>query len=312
MKKLIGLMLILTLVGSLFIGCGKTEDPASTPDTPDVEAPADKDEEPADKEDDTTGDETGDETGAELTDGIYFASEDAFSDSGWKYVLTLEVKDGKIATVDWNGAHKDAGKDKKTVSADGEYGMVEKGKAIAEWHEQAAAVEAFLVENQDVNKITITDEEGHTDAISGATIKVGTFVDLVNKALENGPVGTGKYADGNYYVEADEAASSGWKSTASFTVINGNIVAANWNGVKEGMEKDKKTASIDGEYGMVENGNASAPWHEQAAAVENFLIETQDVDAIVLNDEGKTDAVTGATISVGDFVELAKEALVLR
>lgn len=298
MKKLIGFMLILTVVGSLFIGCGKKEDTTPAAESTNTES--------------TASTETTEPSGSELVDGTYFAEEEKFEDSGWKYVLTLEVKDGKISKVDWNGVNINAGKDKKTISKDGEYGMVAKGKAIAEWHDQAAAVEAFLLETQDVSKITLTDADGHTDAISGATIKVGSFVNLVTKALENGPVESGKYADGYYFVEADEAASSGWKSNASFTVINGNVLVANWNGTKEGVEKDKKTTSKDGEYGMVEKGKASSEWHEQAATVEAYLIANQGFEGLTLNDEGKTDAITGATISINEFVDLATKALPLR
>lgn len=300
MKKLIGFILILTVVGSLFIGCKKTEEKTETTGT-----------EP--KTETETKTETTTETPEnDLADGVYYAEDEQFEDSGWKSVVTLEVADGKIVKADWNGFTANAGKDKKTLSADGEYGMVEKGKATAEWHEQAAAVEAFLIETQDVEKITLKDEDGHTDAVTGATMKVGAFVELVKKALANGPVGSGKYVDGYYNVEADEAESSGWKTTASFTVINGNIVAANWNGVKEGSEKDKKTTSIDGEYGMVEKGKASAEWHVQAAAVEAYLIENQGFEGLSLNDEGKTDAITGASISVNGFVDLATKALKLK
>lgn len=302
MKKLVGLMLILTVVGSLFIGCGKKED-----ETVPAEETTNKESTEANASTDAT-----EPKASELADGIYFAEDEKFEDSGWKSVLTLEVKDGKISKVDWNGVNINAGKDKKTTSKDGEYGMVSKGKAIAEWHEQVAAVEAFLIETQDVTKITLTDADGHTDAISGATIKVGSFVNLVTKALENGPAESGKYVDGSYFIEADEAASSGWKSNASFTVINGRILAANWNGVKEGVEKDKKTASKDGEYGMVEKGKASSEWHDQAATIEAYLIANQGFEGLTLNAEGKTDAITGATISMNDFVDLATKVLKLK
>jgi major membrane immunogen (membrane-anchored lipoprotein) len=117
-------------------------------------------------------------------DGTYSAEEEAFAENGWKYKVTIEVKDGKIVKADWNGVHKDGGKDKKTLSADGEYGMVANGGASAEWHEQAALVEAYLIEKQDPSAIAYTDDEGHTDAITGASIHVKEFFDLAAKALE--------------------------------------------------------------------------------------------------------------------------------
>jgi major membrane immunogen (membrane-anchored lipoprotein) len=294
MRKLLSLMLVLVLTGSLFIGCAKKEDPAV--ETPVVETPGT--EEPAVEQPAVDG---------EYADGIYFATEDVFAEgSGWKGVLTLEVVDGKIAMVDWNAAHTSAGKDKKTSSIDGDYGMVAKANAQSEWHEQATLVEEYLVENQTFAGINYIDADGHTDTIAGVSVHVNDFEALVEKALATGPVGTGMYKDGYFYAEQADFSDSGWKDTASFTVINGNIVAANWSGISKDGDKDKKTASIDGDYGMVAFGNASSEWHEQAIEVENFLMNTQEVDAVT------ADAVAGVSITIDGFLALAKEALELR
>jgi major membrane immunogen (membrane-anchored lipoprotein) len=244
-----------------------------------------------------------------LEDGTYFAMEDEFASSGWKSTVILVVKDGKITSVDWNAASKNGGKDKKTSSKDGDYGMVAKGGAIAEWHVQAEKVEAFLIEKQDINAFTY-GTDGTTDAISGVTIHINDFVSLAKKALDNGPTERGKYTDGAKYAEqAEFSATSGWKSTVSLTVINGYIVSANWSGIHKDGGKNKKQSSIDGDYAMVAKGGASAEWHEQAFAVEKFLVEKQDPAAIKYNDGGYTDAVSGVTIHVNDFVALVNEAL---
>ena len=302
MRKLLSLVLVLVLMSSLFIGCAKEEDTTVEETTAAATtAPAE-----------TTAAAT--QAGDTLADGVYFATEPGFSESsGWKGVVTLEVKDGKISSVDWNGASINAGKDKKTYSKDGEYKMVEFGKAQAEWHEQAALAEAYLLENQSFEGINYTDNEGHTDSITGVSIHINDFEALVNEALAAGPVGTGKYVDGAFYAEAASFDDSGWKENVSLTVINGFIVSANWNGVKQDSEKDKKTTSIDGEYKMVEFGKAQSEWHEQAMLVEGFLTDVQNLDEITLtNAEGNTDAITGVSIKVGAFVELAKQALKLR
>lgn len=300
MRKLFSLLLVLVMMSSLFIGCAKDE--------PVVEETTAAETTAAESTEATT---TADGT---LADGIYFASDDAFdAESGWKSVITIEVAGGKITTVDWNGANIAAGKDKKTTSADGEYKMVEFGKASSEWHEQAALTEAYLVENQTLANMN-TDAEGKTDTIAGVTIGVSDFTALVDKALAAGPVGTGKYVDGTFFAEqAAFDAQTGWKENASFTVINGFVVAANWNGTSEATTKDKKTFSADGEYKMVEFGKAIAEWHEQAALVEGFLVDSQDFDAITLTDaDGHTDAVAGVSMKVISFVDLAKQALKLR
>lgn len=302
MRKLLSLLLVLVMMSSLFIGCAKTEDPVEETTAAATTAA-----------DTTAADTTAAQTGGDLADGIYFATEEGFDEnSGWKGVVTLEVKDGSIVSVDWNGASINAGKDKKTTSKDGEYNMVAFGKAQSEWHEQAALAEAYLIENQGFEGINYTDSEGHTDSIAGVSIHVNDFEALVNAALAAGPVGTGKYVDGAFFAEDAAFGDSGWKDNASFTVINGFIVAANWNGTSKDTDKDKKSTSIDGEYKMVEFGKAQAEWHEQAALVEGYVTDVQDLEALTVNAEGKTDAVAGVSISVGGFVELAKQALKLR
>ncbi|CQR47040.1 FMN-binding domain protein [Paraliobacillus sp. PM-2] len=294
MKRKNWLLVALTALFSVLLlaGCNT--------ETEEADAPADNDENNASEE-----------TGS-YEDGIYFAQEDNFSEeSGWKYMVTLEVEDGAIVSADWNGAHKSGGDDKDTVSANGEYGMVEKAGAQAPWHEQAEKAEAYLIENQDPTAIEYTDDEGHTDAISGVSIHVIEFFDLAETALEKGPVEKGPYTDGAYHAEEDQfSEKSGWKYTVDLTVVNGNIVAADWNGVHKDGGDDKDTVSANGEYGMVENGGAIAPWHEQAEKAEAYLLETQDPTAIeYTNDEGATDVISGVTIKVGSFFTLAEKAL---
>jgi len=162
MKKLLAIVVAVVMAFTLLAGCGgggasKGQEPANKPEP----APA-----------------------AGYKDGTYTAEQEDFAENGWKSRVTIEVKDGKIVSADWNAVHKDGGKDKKKLSADGEYGMVAKGGAKAEWHEQAARVEAYLVEKQDPSAISYSDDEGHTDAISGASISVREFFELAAKALE--------------------------------------------------------------------------------------------------------------------------------
>lgn len=301
MKKFLSLGLALFVSASLLVGCGADDDKPASTDT--------------EKEETTDSKETSSD--AKYEDGIYFAQEDGFSEqSGWKTVVTLKVEDGKIVNAEWNGAHKDGGTDKITRSESGEYGMVEYGDAQAEWHEQAMKAEEYLIEKQDT-AVEYTDDEGHTDAISGVSIHVKEFFDLAKKALDNGPVGEGQYKDGNYTAEEEDFnAENGWKTTANITVINGYIVAADWDGLHkdapkddEGKEMTKDQVSEAGDYGMVEKAGAQAEWHEQANAAEAFLLENQDTTIEYSDDEGHTDAISGVSIHVKEFFELAEKAL---
>lgn len=75
------------------------------------------------------------------------------------------------------------GKLKSEISAAGEYVMKEGEEK--HWHEQVDALEAYIKENNfDLSKVNLTDEAGHTDAVSGVSIKVGEYVDLVQQALD--------------------------------------------------------------------------------------------------------------------------------
>lgn len=295
------LLIAVTLImGISTIGCSKESAPAEPQAATQAPAPA----APAPAPAQSTPEK------ARYADGIYFAQEADFASNGWKYMVTITVKDGKITAADWNGANKNAGYDKKTTSASGAYGMVAFGKAQAEWHEQAAAAEAYLLKTQDPTSITYTDADGHTDAIAGVSIHVVEFFDLAEQALSAGPTGKGPYKDGHYHAQAAEFAGSGWKESVDLTVINGYIVAANWNAGSKDGGTDKKTRSASGAYGMVAFGKAQAEWHEQAAAAEAYLLQIQDPEKITYSDnEGHTDAIAGASIHVNGLFDLAKEAL---
>lgn len=279
MKKFLALGVVVLVAASLFAGCSK---PAEAPTPAPTETPA-----PVET--------------AKWADGIYFAQDDAFADSGWKDMVTIEVKDGKIVSAVWNGANKAAGDDKITTSAAGNYGMVAFGGAKAEWHEQAALAQAVLIEKQ--------DPAGLADAIAGVSINVSGLQALADKALAAGPMGSGQYKDGAYHAEsADFDANSGFKSTVDITVVNGYIVAANWDGVNKDGGDTKKVRAADGRYDMSVAGSKT-PWQEQAAAVEAYLIEKQSPALNLTDAEGHTDAVASVSISVTDFVTLADEAL---
>ena len=248
----------------------------------------------------------------EYEDGVYFAAEEEFSEqTGWRYCVTLEVENGEIVMAEWNGANVAGYEDKVTRSESGKYGMVERGGAIASWAEQAALTEEHLLETQDPTSVSYTSDEGLTDAISGVTIHVKEFFTLAERALGQGPAGYGMWRDGHFYAEEDGFDErTGWKNTVDLTVISGYIMAAQWNAVHEEGGEDKDTRSRNGTYGMVENGGAMDPWYIQADRAEEHLLETQDPTDISYTDEaGSTDAISGVSIHVREFFQLAEEAL---
>jgi major membrane immunogen (membrane-anchored lipoprotein) len=307
MKKIFAVTSSFVLAAGLLAGCGGGSTAGTPADNATQGSPAPAEEQAPAQEPAPV------ETVAEAkwADGVYFAQQDSFNEkNGLKYFVALKVEGGNITDVQWNATLKDGGMDKVSLSKAGKYPMVANGGAQADWHVQAEKAEQFLIEKQDPKAITYTDEEGHTDAISGVSVHVNELFDLAQQALDAGAVEAGAYKDGTYHAEqADFDPESGYKSIVDLTVVNGKIIAVDWNALdKDG--KDKDTLSKNGEYGMKEKAGAQAEWHEQAQKAEQFLIEKQDVAAITLSDaEGHTDAISGVSVHVSDFVQLVTEAL---
>jgi major membrane immunogen (membrane-anchored lipoprotein) len=247
---------------------------------------------------------------AKPKDGVYFAQDKDFApQGGWKEQVVVTVSRGKITAANWNGVSNLGVADKKTVAAAGGYGMKKASKLGLEWHEQAANVEAWLVKTQDVG-FSKFKADGTTDAISGASLHVKNFFDLVNKALAAGPVAKGIYKkDGWFFAQqADFDASSGWKDSVLITVVNGTIVDVLWNATsKDPAKKSKLLEALAGTYGM---GKAAkkGEWNVQAAAVQAELLKVQDPAKIPLKADGTSDAVSGASIHL-TMIPLAIEAL---
>ncbi|MDD4219966.1 MAG: hypothetical protein PHR10_07285 [Sphaerochaetaceae bacterium] len=241
-------------------------------------------------------------------DGAYFAIDDEYPSSGWKEYVSLTVLNGRIAAVNWSAVNK-TGDEKKAYDKAGKYNMVKFGAAQAEWYQQAEKVEAYLIEIQDPANITYSDNEGHTDAISGVSIHVNALFDLADKALKASPVELGPYQDGGYYASEADFGSTGWKSYVSLLVKDGNIVNVYWSAVNEAGD-DKKVYDRDGKYNMVKFGGAIDEWFVQAKRVEQHLLATQDPKDITYTDaEGHTDDIAGATIHVNEFYTLVEKAL---
>lgn len=243
---------------------------------------------------------------AKIADGFYFAEDTAFSSSGWKDQVVLEVKGGKIVAVTWNGISAQGLKDKKSVAATGAYGMIKASKIGKEWHDQASAVEKYLIATQDTAFAKFT-ADGKTDAISGASMTVKGFYDLVKKAIAAGPVAKGTYKkDGWFYAKAAAPDKSGYHATAIVTIVNGRIVSVSFNGIHKDGGDAKLVRAVKGTYKM---GAAQGEWNVQIARYEAAIIKQQDPAKIAVKADGKTDAVSGVSITVGEFATVLAEAL---
>ena len=112
-------------------------------------------------------------------------------------------------------------------------------------------------------------------------------------------------SDGTYEAKTSEPDSNGFTEVVTLTVKDGAITEANWDAVTEDGSK-KSVMSENGEYTMTEDG---LTWKAQAEALAEALIENQSLSFLTTDAEGKTDAVTGVSISVNGFIDLAAQCM---
>lgn len=244
---------------------------------------------------------------ADYDDGVYFAYADEFA-SSYRYFVVLEINDGKLTYAAWDGYHQDMGKSgikgysKHTGDYLGLYGM-DRNNTNGKWYIQADRVVQHLISTQSLD-VTFNDQ-GKSDVVAGATIHFVEFYDLVEQALENGPVeaGTLNLKNGFYYVESEPNDKGDITMFTAF-VVNSRIVLADINvglGTPKVVE-DKTYLTKDSagiHYGMSKD-DRNMEWDYQAARLENYILENQDFE-INIDGDGKTDSVAGVTIKVGDY-----------
>ncbi|MBY9079972.1 FMN-binding protein [Paenibacillus sp. HN-1] len=122
------------------------------------------------------------------------------------------------------------------------------------------------------------------------------------------PAAEAQYKDGTYTAEGEMDAESGWASKVEVTVTGGVVSAVKFTGVdKDG--NDKQEYSKAGKYGMKEkNPKAQGEWHEEIAKAEEYYMANQGA-APTFDAEGKTDAISGVSIHVGEYWTLVQKAL---
>lgn len=113
-------------------------------------------------------------------DGEYRASSVGYDSDGYKDTVEIVIKDGVLLSVDCNSEHKDGGT-KKSLSESGKYDMKAAG-AMHEWHEEIALFEQFVATNG-IEAVTL-DKSGKTDAVTGCTISVKKYKELIAEALK--------------------------------------------------------------------------------------------------------------------------------
>ena len=155
MKRKIALGLCASLITLSLVGCSSTPKEEST----ETSAPA--------------VEETTAFTGEKTVETPYGEGND-------KVVTTVTFEEGKPVDVKIDVKLEDGTTKRDAVEA-GTYVMANES---ATWTEQIESLQDFIIENDfDLSKVILSDDEGHTDAVSGVSIKVPAFIASVEEAL---------------------------------------------------------------------------------------------------------------------------------
>lgn len=110
--------------------------------------------------------------------------------------------------------------------------------------------------------------------------------------------------DGTYTAKANEP-SNGFSDIVTLTVEDGKITSLEYDALNEDGEGKVYLSSI-GEYTMTDS---NPNWEEQANLLAKHVIKNQSTNNLSMDDDGKTDAVSGVSIDISAFVSLTNEAL---
>lgn len=230
-------------------------------------------------------------TAGKYKDGTYKAAYDKFDAHGWKAQVSIDVKDGKIATVNFDYVDKDGKLKSKNTAYETAMKKVNKiGPA-----EYTVTLDKALVDKQDVSQVA---------AVTGATESTSNFKNLSTAALANAAKGDTtaavlkQYKDGTYKAEYKAFDSHGWKGQVEVVIKDGSISSSKFDYVnKDGKLKSQDTAY---EASMKKVNNIGPA--EYTATLSKVLPEKQNIAEAPAT-------LTGATESLSDFKTLAASAL---
>jgi major membrane immunogen (membrane-anchored lipoprotein) len=220
----------------------------------------------------------------QLKDGVYYAEEASFDSHGWKGMITIVVKNGKITQVFYDEINKN----NELKNLNNSYSQTMKAASKITPKDAVEKLSASLIAKQDPAKV---------DAVTGATGSVEKFKATAQKALSEGPEKkSGKYYPGFYSAESNYD-SHGYKAYGALLIKNGNITGA-WFGE---FDKAWVVKSTNETYSDIMKQVSGVTPAEAERALTQALVAKQD--------PAKVDAVTGATDTSKLFKELMTKAL---
>lgn len=219
-------------------------------------------------------------------------------------MVTVTVKDGKVTAFYIDAlqskkvtegeavSHVWNAKTKKELGDD--YGMVQFGDAIAEWDDQAALIEAFMLANG--TEAVTTEKDGYIDNITGVTMKDGGYTTVAAAALELAKEGKFQaitwgtsYGKPQVVMASMVVNKKGEVSELFLDTLQSDLTADSkfaWNA------KTKQELGFD--YGMKGFQGCTLEWFEQAALITDYIAE----NGWTMN---ATPEVAGVTITTGDY-----------
>lgn len=186
-------------------------------------------------------------------------------------------------------------KTKKELGDD--YGMVERGGAIAEWYEQAALIEAYMLENG-VDSVEVDADEVITN-VTGVTIKDGGYTKLAADAVALAKEGKFQavYCNNDDLVIATMMVDA--KGVATNLVLD-VLQGKPSQGTFEWAPKSKQ--ELGAEYGMKDRSEIGKEWFEQADAIAAYVFEN-GADSIETTD-GYISNITGASVRDSGYTQV--------
>jgi major membrane immunogen (membrane-anchored lipoprotein) len=164
-----------------------------------------------------------------------------------------------------------------------DYGMVDRGGAIAEWDEQAELIEAYWLENG-VDSVTVDDDDV-IDNVAGVTIKDGGYLALAQEAVDNAKAGkfqsilatgTDLYSAHLTLPESGELEDAELVLDVLQSTTNETEGTFEWNpstkqelGDAYNMKGAGGYSFEDGEW--VSEGQCELEWYEQAALITDYV-----------------------------------------
>lgn len=124
---------------------------------------------------------------------------------------------------------------------------------------------------------------------------------------------TGEYKEGTYFGYSYDNEYDAYATAVVYIDQTGSIKSVFIDTTYINKEKSSSTVSTKriekDDYKMkVYYPSAVGEWYEQVEKVEKYVVENQGLD-IELNSEGKTDAISGATINISPIKEAVNNAL---